>query len=286
MDTRLALRKINFMKKIVAAGGFLMVTLALAAQQKQGFVTYDRTIQMQISFQGMSEQVQQMIPKSRTDKFELRFGNNQSLWQAGEQPADDDNFSGGNEGGGVQIRFSAPGATDVSYHNFDKGIKVDKRDLMDKTIIVDDSIHAMKWKVTGETKTILGHNCMKAVATNISQRTRMTMDNGKMERKEVSDTSNIVAWFATDIPVSAGPAEYQGQLPGLILDLDINNGRQVYKATSVSDKVDLAQIKEPTGKKHYTPEEFKAARDKMLEEMQKNNMNRGGPGSRRVMISN
>lgn len=34
----------------------------------------------------------------------------------------------------------------------------------------------------------------------------MNMDNGVMERKEVDDTANIVAWFATDIPVSAGPS--------------------------------------------------------------------------------
>ena len=47
----------------------------------------------------------------------------------------------------------------------------------------------------------------------------MTMDNGKMERKEIDDTSIIVAWFTTDIPVSAGP-EVQGQLPGLILGLE------------------------------------------------------------------
>ncbi len=272
------------MKKIVATGSILFAALAVAAQQKQGLVNYDRTIQMQISFQGMSDQMQQMIPKSRTDKFELRFGNNQSLWQAVEQPVDD-NFSTENDGRGMQIRFSTPGATDVSYHNFDKGITVDKRDLMDKTVIVDDSIHAMKWKMTGETKTILDHNCMKAVATNISQRTRMTMENGKMERKEVTDTSTIIAWFATDIPVAAGPAEYQGQLPGLVLELDINNGRQVFKATAITDQVDVDKIKEPTGKKHYTADEFKAARDKMLEQMQKNNMNQGGPGSRRIIVS-
>ena len=99
----------------------------------------------------------------------------------------------------------------------------------------------------------------------------MNMDNGKMERKEVEDTSNIVAWFTTDIPVSAGPAEFQGQLPGLILEMDIHDGRQVYKALSISEKADVASIKEPSGKKHYTPDEFNKEREKMMDEMQKNN---------------
>jgi len=142
---------------------------------------------------------------------------------------------------------------------------------MDKTFIIDDSVHALKWKMTGETKTILNMPCMKATATNITTRTTMNIDNGKMERKEIQDTAMITAWFTSSIPVSAGPAEYQGQLPGLILEMDINNGRQSFKATSISEKADPALIKEPTGKKHYTPAEFRKERDKMMKEMQENN---------------
>ena len=87
------------------------------------------------------------------------------------------------------------GSNDVLFTNFETGKKVEKRELLDKTFIVDDSISKFKWKMTGETKTILNHNCMKATATSISKRTIMNMDNGKMERKEIQDTSNIVAWF-------------------------------------------------------------------------------------------
>ncbi|MDZ4808956.1 MAG: GLPGLI family protein [Bacteroidota bacterium] len=121
---------------------------------------------------------------------------------------------------------------------------------------------------TGETKTILGQPCMKATSNRIS--TMMNMENGKMERKEIQDTSNIVAWFTSSIPVSAGPAEYQGQLPGLILEMDIKDGTQIFKATAISEKADLAIIKEPTGKKRYTAEEFKKEREKMMKEMEQN----------------
>ena len=103
-----------------------------------------------------------------------------------------------------------------------------------------------------------------------------------MERTEPDDTAKIVAWFATDIPVSAGPSEFQGQLPGLILELDVRNGDQVYIATEISDKTDLAEIKEPTGKKKYTVEEFRQEREKMLKEMNQNN----GGGNRRVIRMN
>jgi len=137
--------------------------------------------------------------------------------------------------------------------------------------IVDDSIHVLKWKMTGETKTILKHNCIKAIATRVSTKMQMNINNGVMEKKEAQDTSAIVAWFTNEIPVPAGPAEFQGQLPGLILELNVAAGKQTFMATSIDEKVDLKSIKEPTAKKHYTPAEFKKERDKMLEEMERNN---------------
>lgn len=266
------------MKNIVAISSALLVLTSINAQQKEGKVIYERNTQVQVTFAGMNEEMQRMIPKTRTDKFELSFGNNQSLWrQAEAENADDGTFTSDN--GGMQIRMVVAGSNDVMFNNFETGKRVEKRELFDKTFIVDDSIKSLKWKMTGETKSILGHNCMKAEATQITMRMQMNMDNGKMERKEVADTSVINAWFASDIPVSAGPGEFQGQLPGLILELEAGNGRQTYKALSVTEKTDLASIKEPTGKKRYTAEEFRAEREKMMKEMEKNN---GGPG-RRVM---
>lgn len=260
------------MKKILIAGCALLSATLVQAQQKEGKVVYERISQLQIRISGMNEEMQNSLPRTRKDNFELTFGNNQSLWKQAEKEMEDDaSFSGG----GMQIRMIGGGADDVLYNNFETGKRVEQRDMFDKKFIIDDSIRSLKWKMTSETKTILNHNCIKATATQISPRTMMTMDNGKMERKEISDTALIIAWFASDIPVSAGPAEYQGQLPGLILEMDVNNGRQTFKALEISPKADLAIIKEPTGKKRYTQEEFRKERDKMLEEMQRNN---GGPG--------
>ena len=111
----------------------------------------------------------------------------------------------------------------------------------------------------------------------------MNIDNGKMERKEITDTSNIVAWYTSDIPVPAGP-EMPGQLPGLILAFDINDGRMVYVATRVTANPDISLIKEPSKGKKLTPEEFSVERNKLLEEMQKNNQ--GGNGNRVIRIQN
>lgn len=270
------------MKKILIAGCVFLTTTIVHAQQKEGRVTYERTMQMQIRINDGhgDDEMQNMLPKQRKDNFELTFGNNQSLWKQAEQE-DNDASSFNSEGGGMQIRMIGGGTDDVLYNNFETRKRTEQRDVFDKKFIIDDSIRSLKWKMTAETKTILNHNCMKATATQISKRMQMTIDNGKMERKEIEDTSNIIAWFATDIPVSAGPAEYQGQLPGLILEMDVSNGRQIFKALEISPKADLASIKEPTGKKHYTPDEFRKERDKMMDEMQRNN----GGGNRQIRIN-
>lgn len=265
------------MRKIsLAACAVFLVNLGYA-QLKEGKVIYERTMQLQIQMH--DDAMAQMLPKSRTDKFELTFGNNQSLWKHMDEEIDNTEFSGGN---GIQINMVAPGQSDIVFHDFTKGRRVDQREMFDKKFVIEDSIRKLSWKLSGETQTILGHACQKATAQRTSKRMQMTMDNGKMERKEVNDTSTVIAWFTTEIPVPAGP-EVQGQLPGLILALDMNNGRMVYKALEISPKADVAAIKEPTKGKKVTPEEFTNERNKMMDEMQKNNM---GNGNNRVIIRN
>ena len=204
-----------------------------------------------------------------TDRFELNFAQNQMSWRQMEQDIAD-NVSSGEEGGNrFVIRTIGGGAEDVTFCDFEKSRKVELREVLDKKFIISDSLRKGNWKLTGETKTILGYNCRQATSLRFGKRAMMTMNDGKMERKEIDDTTNIVAWFTTDIPVAVGP-EIQGQLPGAILELEMNNGRTIYKATEVAAKPTLSAIKEPTKGKKVTQAEFTAERNKMMEQMQQN----------------
>jgi GLPGLI family protein len=262
----LALKK-NIMKKVLFSC-LALVTIARAeAQQKEGKVIYQRTIQMQFVTISDAPGEENTTPRTRTDKFEVNFANGQMISKQMEDEIEDDNAGGE---GGVMIRTMGGGADDAVFCDFEKSRKVEAREFFDKKFIINDSIRRGNWKLSDETKTILNHSCRKATSQRIGKKMMMNMDNGKMERKEMDDTSTVVAWFTTDIPVSAGP-EMQGQLPGLILALETNNGKTVYTALEISPKANIASIKEPTKGKKVTPEEFTKERNKMMDEMEKNN---------------
>ena len=61
------------MRNIFLALGALVFAGLLHAQQKDGKVVYERTMQLQIHIQD-DNPMAQMLPKTRTDKFELTSG--------------------------------------------------------------------------------------------------------------------------------------------------------------------------------------------------------------------
>ena len=90
----------------------------------------------------------------------------------------------------------------------------DIREELGKKYLIEDKIPKHKWKILNEIKEIAGYLCMKAETNN-----------------EIKDQV-IHAWFTDAIPMSGGPEGYGG-LPGMILQLDINDGDAVITATSV-----------------------------------------------------
>lgn len=269
------------MKRLLIASAIL-IAIPTLAQVKEGKILYERTMQLQVRINDDNPALQNMIPKERKDKFELLFTEGKSLWQPVEDDGQSDETSFG-EGSGMRMVFRMPGSDDITYHNISQGKKVEQRELGGKSYIIADSIRKMNWKVAGETKVILGHNCMKATSQRMQESFRMTMDNGEAKREKVMDTLNIVAWFTNDIPGSFGPEMYQGQLPGTILELDVNNGRSSFKAMELSPKIDVAKVKEPSKGKKTTTEEFAKEREKLMQDMMQNG---GGPGGMRINIRN
>jgi GLPGLI family protein len=103
--------------------------------------------------------------------------------------------------------------------NYEKHTERDLIDMLGKTYIIEDSLKAPKWKILNEMKEIAGHICMNAFW------------NDTLKKQKV------VGWYALDILNGGGPERFLG-LPGLILEVDINDGALVITA----DKIDLKKL--------------------------------------------
>ncbi len=98
--------------------------------------------------------------------------------------------------------------------------------MLGKTYLVHDSIVPPAWKILNDMKEVAGHICMNASLTDTL-------------RKQVT-----LAWFALDMPVSAGPDRFTG-LPGIILEVDINNGALVMTADKIGLKPLTTELNVP-----------------------------------------
>lgn len=90
----------------------------------------------------------------------------------------------------------------------------DMIELLGKKYKVEEEMPKLKWKILNEIKEIEGYLCMKAE----------TVDTIKQQ--------TIHAWFTDAIPFYGGPEGFGG-LPGMILELDINDGHIIVSATKV-----------------------------------------------------
>ena len=128
------------------------------------------------------------------------------------------------------------------YKNVKEKMSLEEIEFFGKKFLVSDDIDEIKWEMTTEQKKIGNYICFKAIAKKKAPfdwsgvfsppRSRGNKPRGdkpkdsaskKPEVKtiDIPKTIDIVAWYAPQIPVSHGPAEYGG-LPGLILELTTN----------------------------------------------------------------
>lgn len=247
------------------------------AQVKEGTVYYDQKTNMHKMIQ--DEQMKAMMPEFRSAKFMLLFSDSVSVYKPIPEDEAPDPFAGG--GGRMVVRMGGITSGDL-YKNLSQSKSVQSSELGGKNFLIVDSIRQQPWKLGTETKTILGFTCHKAtrkVMQPVSRPMRMMMSQGGVTRS--TDTTNraaapqmkeieVVAWYADDIISPVGPESY-GQLPGVILQLDVDNSATVYTATEVKKTVDQKELKEPKKGKVVTTQEY----SKLMMDMMSNQMGAG-----------
>lgn len=257
------------MKRHVIIAGLLFGSLA--AQAQQGTITYTKTVKFEIQLPPEMQAQAANFPKEQKSEFELLFSNNKTLFRPLVQNSGDMTIDNGD---GMVVKMIAPGANDLGYCDLGANKRLDKRELGVKEYVVEDTLEKANWKLTGETKVILGHTCKKATTHKTQKSIIMDDAGGKMEQKTITDTLEVIAWYAEDMQTQASP-EYAGNLPGTVLELHI--GEMFYTATKVDAKCDIKAIAPPKGKK-ITKEQFRKEQDAFFKKMEEQNQQGPGPG--------
>lgn len=228
----------------------LMFAPILLAAQTSGKIVYTQT--QKITFNprpGMSKEMIERIPKERKMTRELVFNENESIYKKGEIQLPDNPQETDERMRRRRNRMMRSGENGASYKNLSTGQMIDQRSIMDKEFLVTDKVITYQWKMTGNKKQILDYLVMEAQTT-------------------IEDTIQLTAWFTPQIPIQNGPSRFGG-LPGLILELDQNNGDNQIIATEIRlGKLESEDIiQQPKKGKIVSRDEFEGIRKKKREDM-------------------
>jgi GLPGLI family protein len=278
------------MKKIQLVLGLLIaltsLTTVATAQMKEGKISYERKINMHRNLP--DPQMKSMVPEFRTDKFELIFNENVSLFRSVvDEEAPDPFANAGGGGGGMRMNFRMPTAN--TYTDMAKQMQYEERAFFEKEFLIIDSLKQYKWKLSEETKTIAKQLCKKATTMITSPQMRMRVSIGgagnntdtTANTPRAPKETELVVWYAENIPVSFGPDNYSG-LPGVIMEIDQDNGATVTTAVEVSAKYPKKELVAPTKGDKMNRAQFQENMQKLMQDMQRGGGIRMGGSAIRI----
>ncbi|MEZ5070613.1 MAG: GLPGLI family protein [Bacteroidales bacterium] len=244
-------------KRMLSLGLGLTVLLSLSGQDNgillTGSVIYRQTDKLDIQFEGDGGALGASLPKERTSEKILHFSPEASLYE-GRQTGDE-----GPALGSAQVMIHIEEPEHRIYTDLQTGDRIEQREFMSRTFLIESRVPDEPWKMNGEQRTILDYPCMGA-------------------EREV-DGRTVKAWFTPSLALPAGPDGF-GNLPGLILALEVDGGQRVLEALEVILEPLAAGVLEKPGKgKKMSREEFQAmVREKMEE------MGSEGEGGEHIMV--
>lgn len=228
------------MKKLLI---LLLLSPALFAQ-KTGAIYYTETMKLHLPEGPDNETFRNLMPTSR-DMFKvLYYDENQSLFRNEKGKNEDLEIRHEEDGNDFEVIMGVPET--AVYTNSKANQYLQYEEFLGKDFLIVDKLDSRKWKLDTEQKKVLGYACQKATLIDTSK--------------------NVTAWFTPQIPVSIGPNAFAG-LPGVVLALEIDNGKQMLTATKIEELPEGFVFEKPSKGKKVSRSEFEKIRDEKLKEM-------------------
>lgn len=234
------------MKKLALLIFVLAVPVVIWSQDQRGTIQYKEKVKLEFKIEGPMSEALKDMPKERSSWKVLYFSPELTLYKKSDKENEDSETSMMQSGANVSIKMTQP---DNRYFvDLKKKKTIEQREFMTRKFLISGELPGNNWKITGEQAEILEYPCMEATKT---------------------DTSGIItrAWFTPAINIPAGPANYCN-LPGMVLKVDIDNGKRIIEATNISFEDPGDDVFEKPGKgKKVNREEFDRIVAEKMEEM-------------------
>lgn len=237
------------MKKIVLlVTGLTCFTAAysLAQSFESGTVTYEVTTKLEFNFEGEMAQRMRDLPKERKMEYLLYISPEASMYERKEIDVNTGTNPMGDQRRGMRMMMNDP--KNKVFIDLKKGEVIEQREFMTRMFLIKGDMPETEWKITGNQKMIMELLCIEATHTDTA---------GTLTR----------AWFTPAIQIQSGPGKYCN-LPGLVLEVDENNGRRVLTVSSIDRNAPPDEVfKKPREGKKVTQEEYHAIVAEKMKEM-------------------
>ncbi len=240
------------MKTIIKSLTLILTAICSIAQAQNARFTTSGTIEYQKSsnthaiiprmftksneafYRPAFEQLKAKEPQFRTLKSTMVFGDNKTLYTPVAP-----------EGRPPSLGLPIMEQFNTVYTDFATSKAITQKEVYGDMLLLTDSTRQINWKITDETRDILGYTCRRANAI-------------------IMDSIYVVAFYAEKIPVSGGPESFNG-LPGMILQVALPHENISWLATKVTEtSVPTATLVPPKKGKATTSKDFRVLLDKLL----------------------
>ena len=148
------------------------------------------------------EQMKERYPVTVVNYYEFTGDTSRSIYKPGKETPID-----------PKVWYRPVGDKNVVFNDYKKGITISQKPVYEETFLMEDSLLKIKWKITGDLRTIAGFECRKAVGI-------------------LNDSIAVFAFYTDQLLVNGGPEGIQG-LPGMILGVGIPRLHATWFATKV-----------------------------------------------------
>ena len=182
------------------------------------------------------ESIKKSMPQFSSTYFDLYFDEGHTLYKPGREVPDQK----------IPEWLQSPANNNVVYNDLAKQQLALQKTFYGTTMLLQDTVRHIDWRITNDMRTIAGFECRKAVG-------------------RIMDSVYVIAFYTDQIITPGGPESFSG-LPGMILGIAIPRINTTWFATKLEvTPITSADIAPPSKGKKLTAEEFQ----KKLKEVMK-----------------